>query len=117
VPTARSCIGSSPHFHLRCASAPSADACWNVSDRQWAQWSTVAVLRFEHDVLLQSDAVTEAAALREGEYVAVRRFTRLLEGGAEAKAALDQVCIPWCRQHSDRGLPCNLRIGCWRAQA
>jgi hypothetical protein len=39
----------------------------------------------------QSDAVNEAAALREGEYVAVRRFTRLLEGGAEAKAALDQV--------------------------
>ena len=41
----------------------------------------------------QSDAATEAAALREGEYVAVRRFTRLLEGGAEAKAALDQVRV------------------------
>ena len=49
-----------------------------------------------HFILPQSDAVTEAAALREGEYVAVRRFTRLLEGGAEAKAALDQVCAP-CR--------------------
>ena len=39
----------------------------------------------------QADTETEAAALREGEYVAVRRFTRLLEGGPEAKAALDQV--------------------------
>ena len=37
--------------------------------------------------------MNEATALREGEYVAVRRFTRLLEGGAEAKAALDQVCM------------------------
>ena len=42
---------------------------------------------------MQSDAVNEAAALREGEYVAVRRFTRLLEGGPEAKAALDQVLL------------------------
>lgn len=33
----------------------------------------------------------ESVALRDGEYVAVRRFTRLLERGAEAKAALDQV--------------------------
>ena len=40
---------------------------------------------------LQSEVDTESAALRVGEYVAVRRFTRLLERGPEAKAALDQV--------------------------
>lgn len=33
----------------------------------------------------------EVAALKEGEYVAVRRFVRLLERGGDAKAALDEL--------------------------
>ena len=40
---------------------------------------------------LQSEVDPESAALRDGDYVAVRRFTRMLERGSEAKAALDQV--------------------------
>ena len=33
----------------------------------------------------------EARQLRDGEYVAVRRFTRILERGADAKARVDEV--------------------------
>jgi hypothetical protein len=33
----------------------------------------------------------EARQLRDGEYVAVRRFTRILERGPDAKAEVDQV--------------------------
>ena len=36
----------------------------------------------------EGDAL-EAAALREGEYVGVRRFTRTLERGGDAKAVVD----------------------------
>ena len=101
VPRALSCAASSPPSHSRCALSswahaghfPTSDvdaagkrcapcSCC-ISDKAYADPESLAVS--------QEDAVTEAAALREGEYVAVRRFTRLLEGGAEAKAALDQV--------------------------
>lgn len=34
----------------------------------------------------------EARQLRDGEYVAVRRFTRILERGPDAKATVDEVC-------------------------
>ena len=41
-------------------------------------------------VQMQNDAL-EMATLREGEYVAVRRFTRILERGVDAKGLLDKV--------------------------
>lgn len=42
--------------------------------------------------LQQLEAMTpEIRSLKEGEYVGVRRFTRILERGTEAKADLDKV--------------------------
>jgi hypothetical protein len=39
---------------------------------------------------IHTDAL-EMATLKEGEYVAVRRFTRILERGVDAKSLLDRV--------------------------
>lgn len=40
---------------------------------------------------VQAPLDLEARNLQNGEYVAVRRFTRILEGGVDAKAEVDQV--------------------------
>lgn len=44
-----------------------------------------------HPPTLQLELDLEARQLRDGEYVAVRRFTRILERGPDAKTTVDEV--------------------------
>lgn len=74
-------------MHLDC----SLKASWALYGPQGTLGNTADLVPVP--LLLQHmDALTpEIHSLREGEYVGVRRFTRILERGTEAKSDLDRV--------------------------